>query len=63
MKIEETKAYRQLGEVSQLIVSKSASKKRIQEAVTMVRTIGVEKWERITNLPTLWHNIVKELAV
>ncbi|SDH69450.1 hypothetical protein [Myroides phaeus] len=63
MKIEETKAYRQLGEVSQLIVSKSASKKRIQEAVTMVRTIGVEKWERITNLPILWHNIVKELAV
>lgn len=63
MTIEETKAYSQLGDISQLIVSKSASKKKILEAVTIVKTIGVEKWERITNLPIMWHNIVKELAV
>ncbi|WP_010252361.1 hypothetical protein [Myroides injenensis] len=63
MKIEETNAYKKLNNITQLIVSKSTSRKQILESVTIAKTIGVEKWESITNLPQVWRNIVKELVI
>lgn len=63
MKIEETNAYKKLNNITQLIVSKSTSRKQILESVTIAKTIGVEKWESITNLPQVWRSIVKELVV
>ncbi|MCC9043440.1 hypothetical protein LNQ81_12240 [Myroides sp. M-43] len=62
MKIEETKAFGQLTNIAQTIANKSASKKQILEAVVIVNNIGFDKWSSITNLPPLWHGIVKELA-
>ncbi|WP_267740098.1 hypothetical protein [Myroides injenensis] len=63
MKIEETNAYKKLNNITQLIISKSTSRKQILESVTIAKTIGVEKWESITNLPQVWRSIVKELVV
>ncbi|MGL4584273.1 MAG: hypothetical protein ACRCVU_14990 [Flavobacterium sp.] len=63
MKIDETKAFSELTSIAQTIANKSASRKQISEAVVIVKNIGYEKWASITNLPPLWHGIVKELAV
>jgi len=63
MKIEETQAFKQMTSIAQTIVNKSGSKKQILEAVVIVKNIGYEKWKSITNLPPMWHSIVKELAL
>lgn len=63
MKIEETKAFSQLSSIAQSIVNKSTSKKQISDAVMIVKNIGFEKWSSITDLPIMWHQIVRELAV
>lgn len=62
MKIEDTKSYRRLDKVAQLIVGKGSSKRSIKDAVSIAKNIGVEKWESITNIPNNWRDIVKELA-
>ncbi len=63
MKIEETKTYKKLGNIAKLMVDKGSSKRTIRRAVTIAKTIGVEEWEKITDLPNTWKGIVKELAV
>lgn len=62
MRIEDTKAFGQMTDIAQTIVNKSASKRQISEAVVIVKNVGYDKWKSITNLPPMWHNIVKELT-
>lgn len=63
MKVEETKTYQNLDKIAKLMVDKSSSKRTIRDAVTIAKTIGVEKWEKITPLPNMWKGIVKELVL
>lgn len=63
MNIEDTKTYHKLGKVAKLMVDKASSKRALKDAVTIAKTIGFEKWEKITPIPNNWKGIVKELAV
>lgn len=62
MTIEETKSYQGMSKITQMIISKSTSKKQILGAVKIAKTIGLEKWEKIADIPQSWISIVKELA-
>lgn len=62
MKIEQTQAFKALDNTSSIIVKKIDSRKRIMQGVVIAKTIGYDKWNKITNLPKHWRAIVKELA-
>lgn len=61
MKIQDTKAFKAMDYVQQKIVI--MQRKKIADSVTMLKTVGIEKWETLNkDLPNRLKNIVKELA-
>ena len=49
--------------IQQRITTMAQSRKTINDSALLLKNIGLERWERLSNhLPNRWKNIVKELA-
>lgn len=63
MKIQDTKAFQRMDAIQKKVTLMANSRKQIYDNVEILKTIGLELWEKRNNLPiNLWKNIVKELA-
>ena len=60
-KIQYTPTYKKMDKVAQNIVCRYKSQVQISDAVVQARNLGVEQWEKQTNLPTKWRQIVIEI--
>ena len=61
MKIQNTKMYNSLSELSQKLIIKRVNRTKIEEEIIIARNVGLEQWKAQTPLQERWKSIVIEI--
>ncbi|MBS1535330.1 MAG: hypothetical protein JST78_09650 [Bacteroidetes bacterium] len=61
MNIQDTKAFKELNEISQRLVLKRVNRTTIEDQIIIARNIGIETWLKSNPLQARWQSIVIEI--
>lgn len=62
LKIDETKAFKDLNAISQQMIMKRVNRLQVEEQIIIARNIGIEQWLKQNPLQERWQQIVIEIV-